>query len=80
MKLNRMVTLMYDTEIQLPEEVVSDDLNAVDSTAFQEQLLQEIKVTNQLLGVNIALCFFIFIFMLISFLYKLIKHNVTDLF
>ena len=75
-----MVTLMYDTEIQLPEEVVSDDLNAVDSTAFQEQLLQEIKVTNQLLGVNIALCFFIFIFMLISFLYKLIKHNVTDLF
>lgn len=75
-----MVTLMYDTEIQLPEEVVSDDLNAVDSTAFQEQLLQEIKVTNQLLGVNIALCFFIFIFMLILFLYKLIKHNVTDLF
>lgn len=71
---------MYDTEIQLPEEVVSDDMNVEDSTAFQEQILQEIKVTNQLLGVNIALCFFIFIFMLISFLYKLIKHNVTDLF
>lgn len=71
---------MYDTEIQLPEEVVSDDMNVEDSTAFQEQILQEIKVTNQLLGVNIAICLFILIFMLISFLYKLIKHNVTDLF
>lgn len=71
---------MYDTEIQLPAEVVSDDVNVVNSTAFQEQLLQEIQVTNQLLGVNIALCLFILIFMLISFLYKLIKHNVTDFF
>ncbi len=48
-------------------------------TIYQEQVIQELQVTNALLGNIVGALVFILIAIVISFLYRLIKHNVTNL-
>lgn len=50
------------------------------ATEIDEQILAQSKVTNNLLGISIALQIFCLGLFFLVFFYKIIKNNVTDLY
>ena len=71
---------MTSSETVLDTESVSVTMDEplVDSSSFetQEEILQQLEVTNGLLGNFYALAIFIFALMLAKFLYKLVTDNI----
>lgn len=72
---------MSSTEVILDTETVtvsSDVPVSATDTTYQEQVIQELQVTNALLGNIFGALVFIIIAIVIAFLYRLITHNVTN--
>lgn len=72
---DRGLSVSFDTEISvLGEPVEQPDTEAL---TLQEEILDEIKVTNGLLGFISGYCIFVLMVLCAIFFYKLIKNNVT---
>lgn len=90
-ELEQQTATSTDTEIntetatELPGETVPEtelfqEVVYIQATELDEQLLAQSKVTNNLLGISIALQIFCLGLFFLVFFYKIIKNNVTDLY
>lgn len=87
--LEQSTTASTETETEtvtgLPAETVPEteayqEVVYIQATELDEQLLAQSKVTNNLLGISIALQFFFFALFFFVFFYGIIKNNVTNLY
>ena len=72
-------TTEFSTET-VSETELFNEVVYLQATEIDEQILAQSKVTNNLLGISIALQILCLGLFFIVFFIKIIKHNVTDLY
>lgn len=73
--IDRKVSVSFDTEIAVLGEPVEQP--STEAITLQEEILDEIKVTNGLLGLICAFLLYFSIALVAVIFYKLIRYNVT---
>lgn len=65
------------TEIEVSEPTDTSEVTEA-CTLYQQEVIDQLVVTNELLGRMSIVCLLIFGFMVFNFLYNLIRFNITN--